>query len=349
MLLLFLLLFSVICNILFALHCRALGKVSAMSEQEKKRLLTSLTQPAGFYYQKREDIFTSTLHPWQRNFGYQSLYDQSAPWGQMVFDCEPVYFNYDQRTWLIEFWKGQYGICTGAEVGIYHADTLVAPETYSHTLFQAVADDELPLLGLELWKDGRLLFKFTRPHWWLTGFRLGIFTPPERLRLKVSITFYDSKMANAFLASLSKLGYDHRNVDIVPQEEESTKVIVHFNRPKTKQPCSLRPRRCAIAQFLNRLLIRIYVKITKPFQKTTDKVLYLYFFLPFAFRRLILLRKPAAYTGKQSGQSRKNQNTFRSGRCNSFPPENRTDFFNPCITKKSFREDFSSRSEKEEK
>ena len=42
-----------------------------------------------------------------------------APRFQMVFDALPVYFDYQKKTWLIEFWKGQYGINTGAEIGIY--------------------------------------------------------------------------------------------------------------------------------------------------------------------------------------------------------------------------------------
>ena len=33
----------------------------------------------------------------------------------MVFETLPVYFDYAGKTWLIQIWKGQYGICTGCE------------------------------------------------------------------------------------------------------------------------------------------------------------------------------------------------------------------------------------------
>ena len=39
----------------------------------------------------------------------------------MIIDAYPVYFDYQDKTWMIEFWRGQYGINTGAEIGVYHA------------------------------------------------------------------------------------------------------------------------------------------------------------------------------------------------------------------------------------
>jgi len=33
-----------------------------------------------------------------------------------------VCFNYDCKNYRIEFWKGQYGLTTGAEIGIYIQD-----------------------------------------------------------------------------------------------------------------------------------------------------------------------------------------------------------------------------------
>ena len=33
----------------------------------------------------------------------------------MVFETLPVYFDYAGKTWLIQIWKGQYGICTECE------------------------------------------------------------------------------------------------------------------------------------------------------------------------------------------------------------------------------------------
>ena len=60
---------------------------------------------------------------------------------QMVFDALPIYFDYRGRTWLIELWKGQYGINTGAELGIYHADKILSESEYKTALFTAAEDN----------------------------------------------------------------------------------------------------------------------------------------------------------------------------------------------------------------
>ena len=39
----------------------------------------------------------------------------------MIIDCEPVRFYYGGKKWLIELWKGQYGMTTGCEIGVYTA------------------------------------------------------------------------------------------------------------------------------------------------------------------------------------------------------------------------------------
>lgn len=61
----------------------------------------------------------------------------------MVFNALPVYFDYDGRTWLIEFWKGQYGLHTGCEIGVYCSDRILRPAERSAELFHAVSDEEL--------------------------------------------------------------------------------------------------------------------------------------------------------------------------------------------------------------
>ena len=72
-------------------------------------------EPYGFAYDSETDDFYSTMYPWQRQFGYCSLYDEAAPALSLIFDSEPIYFDYKGKHWLIQFWKGQYGVTTGAE------------------------------------------------------------------------------------------------------------------------------------------------------------------------------------------------------------------------------------------
>ena len=62
---------------------------------------------------------------WQKAFGYLDAYNRAAPYLSMVFDSYPIYFDYEGRTWLVQIWKGQYGICTGCEIGLYYTDGIV--------------------------------------------------------------------------------------------------------------------------------------------------------------------------------------------------------------------------------
>jgi hypothetical protein len=55
----------------------------------------------------------------QRKAGYCWNYDRAAPIFNMIIDCEPICFKYGGAKWMIELWKGQYGIMTGAEIGVY--------------------------------------------------------------------------------------------------------------------------------------------------------------------------------------------------------------------------------------
>ena len=264
---------------------RIIRKIWKMTDEEKLELLSSVTEPFGFSYLPDQDIFTSTLDAWQRDLGYCGLYDDAAPYGQMVFDCEPVYFNYHDKTWLIELWKGQYGITTGSEIGIYHTNKIIPPEEYHRTLFRAVSDEEMPIFGLEVSRNGEDLFQLNRRHWWLTGFRIGLFSQPEELCLKVSITFPDGEMETAFLTALGKMGRCRCSFCI-----QGRTVTLRFQTTKTDQPCQIHPHRCASAQRKNHRLTQKYLRITKPFDNTADRLLYLYYYLPGFFRKIFSMR-----------------------------------------------------------
>jgi hypothetical protein len=55
----------------------------------------------------------------QRNFGYAYGYDFAALGMSFILDCEPIFFDYDGKHWMIELWKGQYGLESGCEIGVY--------------------------------------------------------------------------------------------------------------------------------------------------------------------------------------------------------------------------------------
>ncbi len=107
---------------------------------------------AGFKYDPYEDIFYSTKGAWQKNFGYGHIYDVTAPIFRMIIDTEPVHFSYNNKNWLITFWKGQYGITTGAEIGIYCTKE---KKVTKNTIYLQVEDSEM--------LDNTFIFNYKKP------------------------------------------------------------------------------------------------------------------------------------------------------------------------------------------
>ena len=260
-------------------------KIRCMDSCEKLYLLNDLAAPFGFSYVPEQDIMTSRLDAWQKDFGYCGLFDKSASRFNMVFDCEPVYFDYDNHTWMIEFWKGQYGINIGGEIGIYKADSILSPMQYDRTLFHGVTDDELLPVSMELNYKGQPLF-ICRNHWWLTGFSMGNYCQPEDLAMDVSITFPEEDMLNCFVNSMIRMGYQKCEMCICNLTVSFSFSIPHAWQPRLAHCCRVRFSQCQ-----NRIFCKLYQFITRPFTCTMDRILYLYYFLPVAFRRLLCFKR----------------------------------------------------------
>jgi hypothetical protein len=157
--------------------------------------IPSMISWAGFRWDSEQKIFYSKLDPWQAKFGYFELYDTMAPYSAMNIHCEPVLFSYGGKSWKIEFWKGQYGLCTGGEIGIYTGefdidtgitwiDRTVNAFDFGSDTRCASGDDMLKMsFVLKRKNDGEALFtRDSDKHWWLTGFKPFIFMiplPPE--------------------------------------------------------------------------------------------------------------------------------------------------------------------------
>ena len=278
-------------------------KICGMSSCEKADRLCELLHPWGFTYLPSMDVLASEKDAWQREFGYHAAFDRSAPHFHMIFDCEPVYFDYLGETWLIEFWKGQYGINTGGEIGVYHAGRLLESKERENAHFQSVSDDQMLPLSMELTEGGRRIFSICDRHWWLTGFDVGKFSRPEELEMKISVTCPDREMAEAFVKGMLEAGYDRCELTLCDRT-----VSLLFDRPRSQQAASGKRffERCQrrLAQWSNRLWCSLYCWITGIFCSTQDRMLYLYLMLPFVFRRLVRFRKSKRQRcpGRQSGR-----------------------------------------------
>lgn len=260
-------------------------KIRRMSYDEKCILMNSLVQDLGYEYVCSKDIFSTTLTAWQRKFGYTDLYDRSAAGFNMIFDCEPVFFNYDNRTWRIELWKGQYGINTGGEIGIYHSDRILKESEYGTEVFQVVSDEELLDMSLVLrFQNNAVSLK--KNHWWLTAFVMGVFSNPSDIIMDAGIRFPNQDMLSAFYLALIDIGY-------LPEElcVNHTSLTFSFRYSHTIHYKKLQRLYRYWVQRKNHLFCKLFLWITKPMQSSVDRLLYLYYQLPSIFRRTFRLKR----------------------------------------------------------
>ena len=235
----------------------AIKKVCSLSCEEKCRLLNSILSPFGYVYDAKQDIISTLNDAWQRKAGYTALFDRAALHFHMVFDALPIYFNYRGRTWLIEFWKGQYGINTGAEVGIYYADRILDEEEYGKAHFQAVDDcDRLPVT-FTLLHGSCQLATVSGLTWWLTMFFVGMFSRPSSLAMDCILSFPNMEMHECFTAALRQTAPNVRF------HCHGCKVHLHYDEGCPLSPVCpskiswFRKLRIRWAQFCNRICCRL--------------------------------------------------------------------------------------------
>lgn len=226
-------------------------------------------EPFGFAYYPKQDMFYSIMNGWQRECGYCELYDEAAPALCMIIDSEPIRFEYGGKKWLIEYWKGQYGMTTGCEIGIYTTDgpNLNIPDFFDGTFYSAAQDEDHLFLAFELRKQGKLLFSRSQIHWWLTGFKLGEFSNPSDLSMSIAITLKNPEMLEAFLSGLSEAGYSQDEYIVL-----GNTVRIIFEKPHSPQPVS----RTSIIEYLmqtyNQRNCEAYQFATKNYYNPLDKL-----------------------------------------------------------------------------
>lgn len=272
---------------------KIIKKVRNMCTEEKCDILNGLIEPFGYSYMVSQDLFTSRHDAWQREYGYCTLYDKAASRFSMIFDCLPIYFDYNEKTWLIELWKGQYGINTGAEIGMYYADRILEEKEYTTTLFHSVEDQDMPGFSFHLFRKGSRIADLSSKHWWLTAFSMGRFSEPVDLYMRAGVTLKDSHMLRAFTEGLIRAGYSPDDITVM-----CNTVTFSFTEPSTTHGPFSRFRR-RIAQRINHFWCNAYMFVTKPFYLSLDRILYLYYYLPFIFRRMLRIRKYKKYKQKR--------------------------------------------------
>ena len=161
----------------------------------------------GYQYDRAGQYYYTVNDPWQRNFGFNTLYDIGAPFLNFYYDTFRVKFTYKKMDWLIQFWKGQYGLVfVGSEIGCYYK-----PTDDDGVHYDAVSDEDALYMSMTFYRDGeeRLTREYAK-YWWCTGFvpgSLTSFRDRSELSMRARITMKDKTMLGLFCSSLEKNGF----------------------------------------------------------------------------------------------------------------------------------------------
>lgn len=174
-------------------------------------------QILSYQYSYIDDYYyTNDKEAWQHNFGFGKIYDIASPYILLEYDYIRVFFTYGDKDWMLQMWKGQYGmVFYGGEIGIYnkpHSDDGVNEWTF----FKCPSEKDWLNMEMTLWHqeiDGTWTREFTREYdkyWWCTGFKNGHLRqeePADELRLEGRITFKDAEMAKLVADGLKECGF----------------------------------------------------------------------------------------------------------------------------------------------
>jgi hypothetical protein len=210
--------------------------------------LAKVVELAGFLYDPDQDIIYSRMDALQRPLGYGYLYDASAMLMAAVIDCEPIFFTAQGKMWMVELWKGQYGLETGCEIGVYNRplnppayysilDAVVGTRPYdpAHGFFyQSAEDADMLEMSFTLKRLGEpFLRRGPERHWWLTGFKWGVYSTPDQLSMEVAIKATNAEIHDGLVAALKGMRYD--------VQDDGVTVRFTFGKPFAPQPWTNNP------------------------------------------------------------------------------------------------------------
>lgn len=154
---------------------------------------------------------------WQKDFGFARIYDYCAPYVGMEYDYIRVFFNYENRDFMLQLWKGLYVGMPGCEIGLYDRDEDGLKRDMM-TLYYATEEEYWPTVDMSLYhqvEEGsdEYEFMFKRPtakYWWCTGFVEGALRqmePADELRMVATLTMKDEQMTNLVCGGLRSCGF----------------------------------------------------------------------------------------------------------------------------------------------
>lgn len=174
-------------------------------------------QVLSYQYSYIDDYYyTNDKEAWQYNFGFGKIYDFVSPYILLEYDYVRVFFTYENKDWMLQMWKGQYGmIFYGGEIGIYNREHS-EEGVNDWTMYNCPAEEDWLSMEMTLWHqqiNGEWKREFTREYdkyWWCTGFKNGHLRqeePADELRLTGRITLKDEEMTKIVVDGLKECGF----------------------------------------------------------------------------------------------------------------------------------------------
>lgn len=157
---------------------------------------------AGYLFNSAGNFFFTSDDPWQRNLGYNQAFDTAAPFVSIYMDTMRLKFRYEDKDWMIQFWKGQYGLAfVGAEIGVY---TKPLDREIEH--YDAASDEDALYMSMTGYRNDQIIFsrEYTK-YWWCTGFvpgQLEKFSDRSELAVKCRLTAKDEDMLESIVREL---------------------------------------------------------------------------------------------------------------------------------------------------
>lgn len=247
---------------------KAIRKVKCSTNEEKLSKINPILRKFGFTFDLKQDIVISLQDGFQKNFGYSDFYDLNAISLDMIFDAEPIIFDYNDKEYRIEFWKGQYGITTGAEIGIY-----IHEYNMKEGIYRTALPSECLEMGFLLFKKC-FLFARTGYAWWLTGFDIGNFSQPKDLKLRVFVKFPSIEMQKCFINALIKSGYTENKISV-----QGLCVYFEICCPHNYKLNGKKLKKFII-NLKNYFNCCLFNHFTRYFPKTIDKLTYICYMFP---------------------------------------------------------------------
>lgn len=163
----------------------------------------------------------------QRKFGFNGAYDWGSKYVNFYLSTIRIYFTYDDKDWLVEFWKGEYAMATvGCEVGFYYRDhnqTALDTMGPDNLLYKSVEDQDAMPVSMKLWQyekstDSTPIQKVDyskRLCWWAADFETGLLEKHKdqtTLVMLATIDFPTENMVNLVVNQLKEKGFIEGNI-----------------------------------------------------------------------------------------------------------------------------------------